>query len=534
MSTSHLRFDPLPTDDLFDFDLLYQYPGDLRRHAKGRKQWRIAVLGGGISGLIAAYELNQLSHDVVVFEASGRVGGRILTKHFSNGTHGELGAMRIPANHKCTLHYAKKFNLEIRRFVNRNNAGRYSLRHRLAQLSQWPQVARGYELDEVEVVDPLALYEQTMLKAMALLSSEDKWQMFSNELTSPRLQAYDDMTLRQWLSRWLSSEAIQYVGHATGMIKYEKAAFLEALIDYFGLFRVDQFELVGGMDALPNAVAKELGERIRLNACVQRVEINANQEVVIGYRLSETDVREESFDYAICALPPPILTKIRFSPPPPARQVEAWRGVSFASSSKTLLVCRERPWEFSEGIYGGGSFTDMPNQQTWYPSDNAKPTGTLEITGFTGDDPDPNSGSPIRVSSAPSAYLAANEEVSHSPGTMTAAYMWEAGSRRFAAMNDDERTEMALHCLRPHHPTVEQYVEEVVHHCWDSQTSPGEGAFAYFGPGEHQRFQSWLGSPYPEKTPRVYFAGEHLAVAHAWIQGAIQSGLVAARHIVEA
>jgi hypothetical protein len=37
-----------------------------------------------------------------------------------------------------------------------------------------------------------------------------------------------------------------------------------------------------------------------------------------------------------------------------------------------------------------------------------------------------------------------------------------------------------------------------------------------------------------QDNPRVFFAGEHLAIAHAWIQGAIQTGLVAVIQILNA
>ncbi|MFW6075825.1 MAG: protoporphyrinogen oxidase, partial [Chloroflexota bacterium] len=45
---------------------------------------RVAVIGGGISGLVAAYQLHQRSIDVTVIEASVRFGGPIFTERFDD------------------------------------------------------------------------------------------------------------------------------------------------------------------------------------------------------------------------------------------------------------------------------------------------------------------------------------------------------------------------------------------------------------------------------------------------------------------
>src|SRR5690242_6488692 len=63
---------------------------------------KVYVLGAGIAGLVAAYELHKRGHDVTVFEGSGRIGGRIWTHRFGpeeDGVYGELGAMRVPQSH---------------------------------------------------------------------------------------------------------------------------------------------------------------------------------------------------------------------------------------------------------------------------------------------------------------------------------------------------------------------------------------------------------------------------------------------------
>lgn len=81
---------------------------DLLRTPLGRsglartKEWRSLV--AGIAGLYAAYALDQAGHDVAVFEALTSQGERLRTEHFASGSHGELGAMRMPKVHKGVEH----------------------------------------------------------------------------------------------------------------------------------------------------------------------------------------------------------------------------------------------------------------------------------------------------------------------------------------------------------------------------------------------------------------------------------------------
>ena len=79
---------------------------------------KVLVLGAGMAGLVAAYELTQRGHDVTVLEARTRSGGRLhtLREPFSDGLYADEGAARIPANHDLTLKYVKQFDLPLEPF----------------------------------------------------------------------------------------------------------------------------------------------------------------------------------------------------------------------------------------------------------------------------------------------------------------------------------------------------------------------------------------------------------------------------------
>lgn len=76
---------------------------------------KIVIVGAGMAGLVAGYELTQLGHDITILEAQTRAGGRVQTlrEPFSDGLYAEAGAARIPENHDLTLKYVKLFDVPL-------------------------------------------------------------------------------------------------------------------------------------------------------------------------------------------------------------------------------------------------------------------------------------------------------------------------------------------------------------------------------------------------------------------------------------
>lgn len=89
---------------------------------------KVLILGAGMAGLVAGYELSKLGHNVTILEARTRPGGRVHTMRepFSDGLYAEAGAARIPDNHELTLKYVKEFALPLEPFYpERLNAVRF-------------------------------------------------------------------------------------------------------------------------------------------------------------------------------------------------------------------------------------------------------------------------------------------------------------------------------------------------------------------------------------------------------------------------
>src|SRR5438094_9535685 len=76
---------------------------------------KILIIGAGMAGLSAGYELSQAGHDVTILEARMRPGGRVhtLREPFSGGLSAEAGAARLPDTRELTLKYVKLFDVPL-------------------------------------------------------------------------------------------------------------------------------------------------------------------------------------------------------------------------------------------------------------------------------------------------------------------------------------------------------------------------------------------------------------------------------------
>jgi lysine 2-monooxygenase len=103
----------------FPFDDWIAHPAGLGSIPAERHGEEVAVIGAGISGLIAAYELMKLGVRPVVYEAS-QMGGRLRSQPFegADGVVAELGGMRFPVSSTSFYHYVDKLGLATRPFPN--------------------------------------------------------------------------------------------------------------------------------------------------------------------------------------------------------------------------------------------------------------------------------------------------------------------------------------------------------------------------------------------------------------------------------
>lgn len=105
-------------DNLFDFTEVVGKKKISQGPIPNIKNKRVAIIGAGVGGLCAAFELLKCGIEVEIIEASDRIGGRCWSKRFSNSdgslseAFAEMGAMRIPLSQKTFWSYVEQFQLE--------------------------------------------------------------------------------------------------------------------------------------------------------------------------------------------------------------------------------------------------------------------------------------------------------------------------------------------------------------------------------------------------------------------------------------
>jgi len=476
-----------------------------RAAAQSRKPPHVVIVGAGLAGLCAAYELQKHGCTYTILEAErDHIGGRVRTKRYSDGTYGELGAMRIPGEHKITMSYVHAFGLPHRPFVNSHDEAFFVARgqkvkvgaHKRLKPGESDSLKSAYQLRPWERDrSPDDLWAHAVLSQLESLTDEQKKDLAeSNILKTKKVDDLDRLSLRRLVEfSGLSEEAVEYLFVTWAVASLQHSAATEHLREELsGIWsRPDFFEIVGGMDLLPKAFADRLDRKPRRGCeVVDLQQDQATGRVTALYRdrtNSGKDGREEG-DFLICTIPFPVLARLearrRFTP----EKQRAIRDLYYESATKVLVPTKTRFWETKEKIFGGASHTDLMTGSIYYPSDN----------------PDKK------------------EEKSKGPGVLVASYCWGQEARRLGTMERSAREDFTIALLRNNvHPELTPDIvrrSEVESVFWDSHPWAG-GAFAFYMPGQFANMHRHVVAP----EGRIYFAGEHCSRTHTWMQGALES-----------
>jgi monoamine oxidase len=449
-----------------------------KRSGPGR---RVVIVGAGMAGLVAGLALLEAGHEVAILEGRARVGGRIHTvrEPFSDGLYAEGGAMRIPQSHQLTMAFCRRFNLTLRPFTSGNPQAFVHLcgrRYRSRDLQANPHLL-PYDLARLEHGRSIhELWSSTIAEIAAAVRArgDEAWSEIVHEL--------DELSMREFLeSRGWSDAAIELFGLVVFQEALMNSACLELIREELHLCYVNLFEIDGGMDRLPQAFLPALAPHIRFGARMLAFDQSDHAVRVhyqtVGGRFSDTG------DYLIVTVPFPALRHVEAIKPLSLDLQRAIRQLRYNAATKILMQFRRRFWEDDDGIVGGGSVTDLPIRAVYYP-DHHRDTGR---------------------------------------GVLLASYTWNEDAQRWGALPPADRLREALEHLAALHPQAPVAFEAGASVTWHDDPFAG-GAFALFDPGQRSRLHDIFVRP----EGRIYFAGEHTALAHAWIQGAIESGLRAA------
>jgi len=458
----------------------------------------VAILGAGISGLTAAYELSKAGYDCIVLEASHRPGGRNMTVRsgdvidevgnrqvceFDDEPHMyfNAGPARLPSTHRNILHYCKELGVELEVFINESKEAYVQDDNMFGgkpiKNSMFTTNARGFMAEVLtknfthqELDQPFTEWEAErilgMVRSFGDLNS-------ANEFRGSSRAGYADID-GGYLDHGIQKEMVSFR-------ELLKSSYVNRLLNANeGETGPILFQPVGGMDKIITGFVKTMPERVYYNAIVTAVELG-DDSVNIAYRYKGMENSIKA-DYCLNCIPTHLMSGITHNFP--REYTDAMLYVRRGEAYKSAYQAKERFWE-KEDIYGGISWVNQPIRQIWYP-----PHGMFK-----------------------------------EKGVILSSYDF-GGGMHFTRLSQEERIEAAISQGEKVHADYRKYVEKGITIAWNRMNHMlGCAARWQRGAVMTSREENLMHTLRSPAANRHYFIGDQVTLHAGWQESAIVSAL---------
>lgn len=480
-------------------DSTYTGPINLQGAPKGAT---VLVLGAGIAGMIAAYELRNAGYQVQVLEYNSRPGGRNWSMRggdrytelggnmqecqFDKDLYINPGPWRLPYHHRGILSYCKRLGVALEPFIQINyNAYLHNTKGFGGKPQRYRDIKADYQGQIAELLAKATRQKELDQQVTAedrakLLESLREWGALNKDFEYVASRQTND---RRGFERPPG-------GGLSGVPVYSKPIGLGEILQsrlWSGIAAGDEYDMqqslmqpVGGMGRIGEAFGRELGELIRYHAKVTQIRQD-ERGVTVTWEdaLTPGAPQKASADWCVCTIPLSILSQIPMDVSAPMSA--AIGAVPYASAVKVGLQFKRRFWEEDEHIYGGITYTDLPIMNIGYPS-----------TGFHG----------------------------NGKGVLLGAYIWGLDAMEFTAMTPEARVRKAVDYGSQIHPQYRDEFDNGVAVAW--HRSPfSMGCFGLWNEETRAKHYRDL----CQVDGRIVLAGEHASYIPGWQEGAVTSSL---------
>ncbi len=456
----------------------------------------VVILGGGLTGMTCAYELNKLGYQCTILEARQRAGGRCwsvrngstnsefdkpaATAKFDEGLYFNAGPSRIPHHHKLTLHYCRELGVPLQVYNNVNEGAYYfaegtgPLSNKKIRVREVHNDIRGYMAELLaKSIDHNSLD--------AALTKEDTEKVLEYLMAEGGLdpdKLYKASARRGYVESPGAGDKPGRIGEPYKLAELISSGLMDPdfynVAEYTYELQMTMFQAIGGMDQIAKALQKQVAHMLKLGTEVTNI-TNVTDGVKVVYK--DTDgLHELQADLCICTLPLPVLSNVNnnFS----GDVSRAIDYIGYMQTGKIGLQFKRRFWEEDDQIYGGITHTNNDLTQIFYPSYD---------------------------------YLGKK-------GILIGYYNFNEKAQRTGELTYTGREKLALEKGRLIHPQYDTTFESSFSVSWH-KTKYNLGGWAVYSTDTRKEQYPILLNP----DGQVYFAGEHLTYLNAWMAGAFES-----------
>lgn len=319
---------------------------------------KIAIIGGGLAGLTAAYWLKQAGVMATVYEARNRLGGRVhsVINQVSTGQVDELGGSFINTDHTDLLALVEALGLDLfsreiyAETVNAPATVYFIDGRRISEV----EVAENLRPLAAQVAADLALLEEDFDRyapVLDALSVQDYLDRHADKIPAPFIRTLIELTVRTEYGVEAEQSSVIQLLYSLPAVEGDEADLLSSSDEAF-LIRGGNQQLI---DRLANTLPNQIQTRMVLTQLVGDDR---------GFQLRFANDTAVEVDYVILAIPFTALRFVDLQVRLPETLQRFIQESELGLNEKIFVGFRERFWESPQG-FSGVAWTDLGFAEVW-------------------------------------------------------------------------------------------------------------------------------------------------------------------------
>jgi monoamine oxidase len=311
---------------------------------------KVVIVGAGMAGLNAAYQLSKVGIKAAVYEGSFRLGGRILT-HYNDalqmGIHPEFGGDFVDSTHADMIALSKEFNLELIDMYAES---------KVAGLVHETFFFDGRHISEEEIIKEFKKVAPKMLKDAESLGED---------YDTPSALVFDKMTLKDYIKSLNCAQWLKDIFTAAYLAEFGLDTSEQSAINILDMIDTDTsngFKIFGDSDEkyrikegnskLIENIASKLPQPVVLNSMLTAIAKKGEK-----YILSFKDKQDVEADFVVLTIPFTMLRDVKMDlPDMTPEKRNSIQELGYGQNNKLFIGYENRPWREGKNKFYGYLF----------------------------------------------------------------------------------------------------------------------------------------------------------------------------------